>query len=210
MAAVQVIRRVAFAAAWLALAATTAGAQETPQAAGPRATGDAAARVAVPALTPVRIRIEDPVSSESSRPGDRFRISIAEDVRVGDALVIPSGAQGVGEVVHASPSGSGGKPGGLILAARTIDVDGRQVRLRSLVLSRSGSDRTAGVGVAAAAVSLLALGIHGGAIVIPAGTVADAKTAEAVELRDLATPTNSPGPVGLAVAPSKEGADAQH
>src|SRR5688572_33212892 len=75
-------------------------------------------RVTVPALTPVAVRLEEPISSNKNKPGDRFRITVAEDVRVGDALVIPAGSMGEGEVVHAARSGAGGKAGELILAAR--------------------------------------------------------------------------------------------
>src|SRR5689334_2569281 len=69
---------------------------------------DGTALVTVPALTPVVVRLEETVSSNESRPGDRFRITVAEDVHVGGAVVIPAGSAGEGEVIHAARSGAGG------------------------------------------------------------------------------------------------------
>ena len=79
---------------------------------------DTAALVTVPALTPVTVRLEELISSNKNKPGDRFRITVAEDVRVGEQLVIPAGSPGEGEVIHAAKSGAGGKAGELILVAR--------------------------------------------------------------------------------------------
>src|SRR3954470_11247753 len=90
--------------------------------------------VTIPALTSVVIRLEEPISSNRNKPGDRFRITVAEDVRIGDSLVIPAGSTGEGEVIHAARSGAGGKAGELILAARFVRVGDLEVRLRSFAL----------------------------------------------------------------------------
>ena len=76
-----------------------------------------ASTVSLPALTPVLIQFDEKVSSEKNRNGDRFRFHVAADVRVGDAVVIPQGAPGEGEVIHAAKSGMAGKAGELIVAA---------------------------------------------------------------------------------------------
>src|SRR5262245_22178815 len=87
-------------------------------------------RLTVPGLTPVLIRIDEEISCKTAKPGDHFRISVAEDVRVGDAVVIPAGSTGDGEVIHAAKPGAGGKAGELIVAARWVQVGDTQVRLR--------------------------------------------------------------------------------
>src|SRR5689334_9748707 len=76
----------------------------------------AAERLRLPALTPVFIKVDQELSSKRSKPGERFRILVAEDVRIGDRVVIPAGSAGEGEVVHAAKSSIGGKAGELILA----------------------------------------------------------------------------------------------
>ena len=72
----------------------------------------------LPALTPVLIQFDSQVSSDANRNGDRFRLHVAADVRVGEVIVIPAGCVGEGEVIHAQRSGAGGKGGELIVAAR--------------------------------------------------------------------------------------------
>jgi hypothetical protein len=139
-------------------------------------------QVTVPALTPVYLRIDTELSSKKQKNGDRFPIYIDEDVRIGGSVVIPAGSSGEGEVIHAAKSGIGGKAGELLVTARFVRVADREVRLRSFSLGAKGRDR----GDAALALSIVAgpLGMFvvGGAMVIPRGTVAGAKTAEEIQL----------------------------
>jgi hypothetical protein len=141
------------------------------------APGDGARLHALPALTPIDLIIEQAVSSNEHENGDRFPLRVAEDVVVDGVVVIPAGSRGEGEVVHAARSRGGGKAGELILAARYVEIDGRQIRLRSFA-GGSGKDRTkASVGLAAT-LGFPALLVRGEAYVIAAGTLAHAKTVE--------------------------------
>jgi hypothetical protein len=148
--------------------------------------------IVVPALTPVSIRLEDPISSNINKPGDRFRISIAEDVRVGDAVVIAAGTEGTGEVVHAARSGGGGKAGELILAARLVHVGDQDVRLRSFAMGGVGRDRTESALATSFVAGPFAMFVHGGKIVIPPGALANAKIAEEVQLPALPAAAQPP------------------
>ena len=134
-------------------------------------------RVTVPALTPVAVRLEEPISSNKNKPGDRFRITVAEDVRVGDALVIPAGSVGEGEVVHAAKSGAGGKAGELILAARFVRVGDIDIRLRSFALGVAGKDHTNDAMAAGFLIGPFAMFVKGGVVTVPAETLGVAKTA---------------------------------
>jgi hypothetical protein len=136
----------------------------------------------VPAMTPVYVQIDDELSSKTSKPGDHFHLSIAEDVRVGGAIVIPSGSAGVGEVVHAAKSGAGGKAGELILAARFVTVGPQEVKLRSFVLGVHGKDHTDNALAASFVAGPFAMFVHGGQVVIPPGTTASAKVAIDIQL----------------------------
>ena len=135
----------------------------------------------LPALTVIELIVEDSVSSDVQKNGDRFSLRVAEDVLVGDVVVIPAGSRGEGEVVHAARSRGGGKAGELILAARYVKVGEREIRLRSFA-GGSGKDRTKSSVALAATLGFPALLVRGGAYVIAAGTLANAKTAEALEL----------------------------
>ena len=128
--------------------------------------------------TPVIIEILEPLNSALLKRGDKFRIRLAEPLLIGGATVLASGMEGVGEVVHAEKSRGGGKAGELLIAARHLDHQGTPIRLRGLKLGGAGKDNSRlAVGVAIAA-GPLAFFVHGREIVIPAGTLAQAKIAE--------------------------------
>ena len=94
--------------------------------------------VTVPAFTRVEVRLEEPISSNTNHTGDRFKLTITNDVYIDDFLAIPAGSEGEGEVVHASKAGFGGKQGELILAARFVNVGESRIPLRSLRLNATG------------------------------------------------------------------------
>jgi hypothetical protein len=135
------------------------------------------ALVTVPALTPVTVRLEETISSNKNKPGERFRITVAEDVMVGDAVVIPAGSTGEGEVVHASKSGAGGKAGELILVARHVIAGDQQIRLRSFALGALGKDNTENALATGIVLGPFGMLVRGGVITVPSGTVGTAKTA---------------------------------
>jgi hypothetical protein len=151
-----------------------APAAETPATSG--------ALVTVPALTSLYLRIEEELSSKKNRNGDRFPIAIDEDVRVGPTVVIPAGAVGEGEVIHAAKSGMGGKAGELLVTARFVRIGDREIRLRSFSLGAKGRDRSDDSLALAIVAGPLAMFVVGGVMIIPRGTVASAKTAEPIEL----------------------------
>jgi hypothetical protein len=147
--------------------------------------------VTVPALTPLYICIDAELSSKKSRNGDRFPIHVDEDVRVGDAVVIPAGSVGEGEVIHAAKSGGGGKPGELLVAARFVRVGEQEIRLRSFSLGDKGRDRSDAALGASVVLGPLGLFVVGGVMTIPSGTVGAAKTATELQLPAVA-PTSAP------------------
>jgi hypothetical protein len=166
-------------------------------------TPEALPLVTVPAMTPVTLRLGAEISSKTSKPGDHFPISIAEDVRIGDAIVIPAGSAGEGEVIHAAHRKAGGAAGELILAARFVRVDDRQVRLRSFDAGGVGKDN----GDSALAVAVfggpLAFLVRGGEKIFPLDAIASAKTAEEIQLP--ARESNPPADGRQPVEPTNEG-----
>ena len=135
------------------------------------------ALVTVPGLTPVLVRIEDEINCKTNKAGDRFRITVAEDVRVGDAVVIPEGSAGEGEVIHAAKPGAGGKAGELIVAARYVRVGDNEIRLRSFALGAVGKDKSVDSLAATFVVGPFSLLQRGGVVIIPSDTLGLAKTA---------------------------------
>ena len=150
-----------------------------------------AAPTMVEKLTPVVIEILDPLGSKTSQSLESFRIRLAEPIVVDGNELVPAGAEGMGEVVHAKKAGGMGAAGELVLAARYLTVDGRELRLRSMELLETveGKDRMGTVhtlNIASAAsplpIGLIGFFVGGGNIEIPAGALASAKLAAPFEI----------------------------
>lgn len=97
---------------------------------GQQAPTAAVQSVKVPEGTEFRMRLEDAISSESAQEGDRFTISLDEDVVLSDGTVLRSGYRGVGEVVAASKNGAFGKKGKLNLRLEYVKIGDQRIRLR--------------------------------------------------------------------------------
>ena len=144
---------------------------------------DTSASVALPALTPVLIQLDEEISSNRHKIGDKFRLHVAADVRVGDVVLIPAGSTGVGEVIHAQKSGMGGRAGELIVTARYVEAGGKRVRLRSFAPgAATGDQHVAASWATSVLVGLPGLLVQGGTLIMPRDMVANAKTAQTVRL----------------------------
>ncbi|MDB5472514.1 MAG: hypothetical protein JWR84_4074 [Caulobacter sp.] len=99
---------------------------------------EARPRGVLPAGANIVVEIAEQVDSRDFKRGDYFAIRLAEDVKVGDQVVIPAGTPGRGQVIHVGRLGELSGPGEIEVAARDLLVDGRPVPLRGLRLSRRG------------------------------------------------------------------------
>lgn len=126
---------------------------------------------------PVVVRVEERLGSKLSSTGQLFKLTLAEPVMDEERILIPAGTPGQGQVVHAKKGGFSGSAGELILAARYIEHNGRQIKLRSMKFAATGKDNTGAalaVGMAAGVVGFL---VSGGNTTVEPGTTADAKFA---------------------------------
>ncbi len=86
----------------------------------------------IPDGTIVSVTITEALSSEKSHQNDPVHGKLAEDINVGDVIVMAKGAQVIGHVTEAEPKGRWGHSGSL---AYSLDyakaVDGSNVRLRA-------------------------------------------------------------------------------
>jgi hypothetical protein len=141
--------------------------------------------LAVPAGTELAFEMVDSLSSKTSQRGDRFALKLTEPLTLDGQLLVPAGTLAVGEVVHADRAKAGGQAGELVLAARYLDWDGRQLPLRAFRtgLGRNRTDTAMGVMIAAGVAGFL---VRGGQIEIAAGSPITATLREAVELPVLA------------------------
>lgn len=172
-----------------------------------------AARISDPVTAPVTsaccriadgtlltLEIMEPLDSSRVLRGDKFRIRLAEPLSVGDNIFLDAGIEGVGEIVHAEKSRSGGKGGELLIAARYLDNNGTHVNLRGLKLGGKGKDSTGAALAVAFALGPVGFFVHGREIIIPAGTLAQAKISQEMALAP-ATPQPIAGdPVEIAAS----------
>lgn len=169
----------------LLMAALTQSAEPSAVAPAPEAPPVAApSQVLIPgcltAGTPVVVEMTQMISSTTSRLGDRFPIRLAEPVLVNGATCVSSGATGQGEIIDVAPAGMGGRQAKLVVAARYLELDGRQVRIRGMSLMSAGDsqvDMATGLLLVPYA-GLAVVFLKGGEIAMPSGTRATAKLAE--------------------------------
>jgi len=103
---------------------------ESAQVAAPAAVV-APTHVKVPEGTEFSVRLEDALSSSSATEGDRFTISLEDDVKLADGTVLRAGYRGVGEVVEARDNGMLGKSGKLNIRLLYLKVGDERIKLRA-------------------------------------------------------------------------------
>ncbi len=154
------------------------------------ATTASAQTIKVPEGTEMVISIDEKLSSESSHEGDRFSISLDEDVKLSDGTVLRAGYRGVGEVVEARDNGALGKNGKLNVRLVYLKVGDDRIKLRAT----KGSKGETRVGATVATVILFwpaAPFIRGKDVSIKKGTIMTAFVDQ-----DMSLPTPLPSPPG--------------
>lgn len=94
------------------------------------ASAQAQAVVKVPEGTEVVITVDDKLSSDTNSEGDRFSITLADDVVLPDGTKLPAGLKGAGEVTHAKKKGMMGKPGELNVRFDYLKAGDGKIKLR--------------------------------------------------------------------------------
>jgi hypothetical protein len=140
----------------------------------PTPTAQPAATPHVPAGSVVDIEVTEVISSKVHKIGDKFALRLAYPILLDGKVVVPTG---VGQVIDAARAGALGRPAKLLLAARYLDFNGAQIKLRTLQLGRVGVDNTGAIMAMSFVpyVGLVSMFMHGGEIEVPVGTRAQAK-----------------------------------
>ena len=136
-------RHVAIAATHVALIATLAmmtGNAQTSESAAGTATPPPSHVLRANRLIP--LRFEETLVSGVNAPGSLFRMQVTDDIMVDDRVVIPAGTVAFGEVIDSKKAGMLGKAGVLVLSARYVHLDQRDIRLHS-ALGAAGASTTA-------------------------------------------------------------------
>jgi hypothetical protein len=157
-----------------ALMLTSPAAAQSPAPAAPAAPIPAVAPAGTAILrtgTEVPLRLSEGLTTKNKavRVGQRFRMTVAEDVKVDGQVVIPVGAPAVGEVTDVRNKGMWGKSGHLTAQILYVTINGRQIRL-SGTFDDKGVTGTAGVVAAIAFVPVAGFFTTGTSANIPSGS----------------------------------------
>src|SRR5258706_8075182 len=96
--------------------------------------------VILPEHTAIRVTLDQSLATNRSRPGDHFAATVSEPVLVDGRTVIPKGAHAEGLVVDARKSGRLKGRARLELALQSVEGDGQNYDVRTMVRTRVGRD----------------------------------------------------------------------
>lgn len=121
--------------------------------------------------TQVPLRMEESLSSNDKtvREGNQFRMSVANDVMLGNVVVIPAGSPATGEITDIRHKGMWGKSGRIVARAMNVRVGDRLIRLTGS-FDDKGVTGTAGVVGAIVFVPIAGFFVTGTSAKIPAGS----------------------------------------
>src|SRR5664279_1166619 len=108
--------------------------------------GIASAQVQLPEGTPLRVRLEQDLSSATAQTGQQVQLSVADEVKVGSTVVSSQGAPATGQIIEAVPRTltTSGKLDFSVVTV--VAADGQPIPLRySKDKKAGGSSRTSGL-----------------------------------------------------------------
>lgn len=119
--------------------------------------------------TPIKLKFKQAVSSKTAQKDDPIEFEVAEDVKVGNTIVIAKGAIAKGVVTNVRRSGMLGRKGKLEIAIQEVTlVNGERVSLRGN--QQAGGGNAGGILAVAAVINPLALLFKGKNVTYEVGT----------------------------------------
>jgi PEGA domain len=178
-------------------------------------------QLTMPEGTKIRVRLEQNLSSATAEEGQPVQLSVADDVRIGDTVVIKQGAAAVGTVTLATKKRRMGRTGKLDFSIdRVVAEDGSSIPLRYSPQKRDGGSHalatgiiTAGAAVAFWPAAPFVLLIQGKDVTLHRGMEIDVFTDQTFAMRNPAALLASAGqslsatPVAVQVTSQPEGAE---
>jgi hypothetical protein len=132
----------------------------------------------LPARTPIRLTLTNPVGSKTAIPGEQFPLTVSEDIKIEGTIVIPQGTPAIGEVIHAQKAKGFGKAGELLLTIRYIDLNGMKIKMRAFQPLQGNNKSSTAMAVSSIPyVGVFAGFVQGDDIQMPALTQVQALTA---------------------------------
>ena len=117
--------------------------------------GVAMSQVVIPDGTRIRVRLEQNLSSDSVEAGQVVDFAVTQEVRVGDSVVIASGAPAQGSVISAEAKRRLGRGGKLAFSVERVQmVDGNWLNVRYTPQKAEGKGHVATTSVLTGAIAV--------------------------------------------------------
>lgn len=129
--------------------------------------------------TPITLAVSQEVNSSTHHNGDMFALTVLNDVRVGDTIVIPRGTPAQAEITWRTGKGAFGKSGKLEFSLRYIELNGQRLPVTGS-FRQEGEGNTIATGVGIIAVGVFAGFITGKRARLPVGRELMAQLAQPV------------------------------
>lgn len=136
-------------------------------------------QASLPANTEIALTMNEDLTTKGGRieVGHMFKLTVSQDVRLGDYVVIPRGTPATGEVTWLTGKGAFGKSGKMEIDLRHVDLNGRRIPVTGHY-RQEGEGNTVATVAGVVAVGVFAAFITGKSARIPQGRELKAFTAE--------------------------------
>jgi hypothetical protein len=129
---------------------------------------------------PITVAVAQEVNSSKNHEGDPVPLTVLNDVKIGDTIVIPRGTPATGEVTWRTGKGAFGKSGKLEFVLRYIDLNGQHIPIVG-EYRQEGEGNTIATGVGIIAIGVFAGFITGKRARLPMGRELMSRIAEPVQ-----------------------------
>src|ERR1017187_3990812 len=119
------------------VAAPNAPPNEVPNSA---AAPSASVKLLLPRGTAVPFVIASDVSSKTAEVGDKISLTLADDLKIGDVVVVKKGTPAVATVTEVDQTGMGGAPGEVFFQVDSLQAGSALVKLRGAA-AKEGQDK---------------------------------------------------------------------
>jgi glucose/arabinose dehydrogenase len=131
--------------------AATPAATATPAALNAtRVEAPVAGAAVLPSNTEVLLRLDQEVSSKVMKVGDSFKLTVLQDVMLGNYVVIPRGTPASGTITYRTGKGAFGKSAKMEITMNAINLNGRSIPLTGNFRQEGEGNTGATIGMAVA------------------------------------------------------------
>ncbi len=118
--------------------------------------------------TPITLAVAEEVNTSTHKEGDTFKLTVLNDVSVGQTVVIPRGTPASAEITWRTGKGAFGKSGKMEFGVRSVNLNGQLIPVNG-EFRQEGEGNTVATGVGVIAIGVFAGFITGKRARLPVG-----------------------------------------